>query len=56
MPGAVFHIMWDRLLSGKSMMGYVTNLAKDGAHYLTFSTVTPINGGFISVRSAVTQA
>lgn len=55
MPGAVFHIMWERLLAGESMMGYVTNLAKDGAHYLTFSTVTPINGGFISVRSAVTR-
>ncbi|NTV39473.1 MAG: hypothetical protein HGA51_05890 [Demequinaceae bacterium] len=55
MPGALFHIMWERLLAGKSMMGYVTNLAKDGAHYLTFSTVTPIAGGFISVRSAVTR-
>lgn len=55
MPGAVFHIMWERLFAGKSMMGYVTNLAKDGAHYLTFSTVTPIDGGFISVRSAVTR-
>ncbi len=55
MPGAVFHIMWERLRAGKSMMGYVTNLAKDGAHYLTFSTVTPMDGGFISVRSAVTR-
>ncbi len=55
MPGAVFHIMWERLLAGKSMMGYVTNLAKDGAHYLTFSTVTPLTEGFISVRSTVTR-
>lgn len=55
MPGAVFHIMWERLLRGQSMMGYVTNLAKDGAHYLTFATVTPIDGGFISVRSSITR-
>lgn len=55
MPGAVFQIMWDRLLSGQSMMGYVKNLAKDGAFYLTFSTVTPLEEGFISVRTAITR-
>ncbi len=55
MPGAVFHIMWERLLAGRPMMGYIANLAKDGSHYLTFATVTPIDGGFISVRSAVTR-
>ncbi|NYI41283.1 hypothetical protein [Demequina lutea] len=55
MPGAVFHIMWGRLLAGASMMGYVTNLAKDGTHYLTFTTVTPVDGGFISVRSTITR-
>lgn len=55
MPGAVFHIMWERLLGGRPMMGYIANLAKDGAHYLAFATVTPIDGGFISVRSAVTR-
>jgi aerotaxis receptor len=55
MPGAVFHIMWERLLAGQSMMGYVQNLAKDGAFYLTFSTVTPLSEGFISVRSAITR-
>ncbi|WP_291379682.1 PAS domain-containing protein [Demequina sp.] len=55
MPGAVFHIMWERLLAGQSMMGYVQNLARDGAYYLTFSTVTPLSEGFISVRSAVTR-
>lgn len=56
MPGAVFHIMWERLFGGRPMMGYIANLAKDGSHYLTFATVTPIDGGFISVRSAVTRA
>lgn len=55
MPGALFHIMWERLLEGRSMMGYVKNLAKDGAHYLTFTTVTPLPEGYISVRSTVTR-
>ncbi len=55
MPGAVFHIMWERLLGGRPMMGYIANLAKDGAHYIAFATVTPIDGGFISVRSTVTR-
>ena len=55
MPGGAFHIMWERLLAGKPMMAYVKNLAKDGAYYLTFSTVTPLGDGFISVRSAITR-
>lgn len=55
MPGAAFHIMWERLLSGRPMMAYVKNLARDGAAYLTFSTVTPLGDGFISVRAAVAR-
>ncbi|MCB2414093.1 PAS domain-containing protein [Demequina sp. TTPB684] len=55
MPGGVFHIMWERLHAGLSMMGYVQNLAKDGAYYLTFSTVTPLSEGYISVRSAISR-
>ncbi|MDN4482099.1 PAS domain-containing protein [Demequina lignilytica] len=53
MPGAAFHIMWERILAGRPMVAYVRNLARDGAEYLTFSTVTPLRDGFISVRSAV---
>lgn len=55
MPSGAFHIMWERLLAGKSMVAYVTNLAKDGSDYQTFSTVTPLGTGFISVRAAVTR-
>ena len=55
MPSGLFYIMWERLRAGKSMMGYIENLAKDGADYLTFSTVAPLSEGFISVRSAVTR-
>ncbi|WP_084073156.1 hypothetical protein [Demequina sp. NBRC 110052] len=52
MPGGAFRIMWDRLLSGQSMVAYVVNKAKDDAYYRTFSTVTPLGDGFLSVRSA----
>ncbi|BDZ60903.1 hypothetical protein GCM10025873_06940 [Demequina sediminis] len=54
MPGGAFRIMWDRLLAGRSMAAYVVNLAADGVPYRTFSTVTPLGDGFLSVRSAVT--
>jgi aerotaxis receptor len=54
-PGGAFRIMWDRLLAGRSMAAYVVNLAADGVPYRTFSTVTPLGDGFLSVRSAVTR-
>lgn len=50
MPAAVFKSMWDRLLSGKPMAGYVLNLAKDGKYYWVFATITPLGDGFLSVR------
>jgi aerotaxis receptor len=50
MPAAVFKAMWDRLLAGKPMAGYVLNLAKDGKYYWVFATITPLGDGFLSVR------
>jgi PAS domain S-box-containing protein len=50
MPAAAFKAMWDRLLAGKPMAAYVKNLAKDGAAYWVFATVTPLGDGFLSVR------
>lgn len=50
MPGGVFHIMWDLLLSGRPMAGYVANLASDGVTYWVFATITPLGDGFLSVR------
>jgi aerotaxis receptor len=50
MPAAVFKVMWDRLLAGKPMAGYVLNLAKDGKLYFVFATITPLGDGFLSVR------
>src|SRR5680860_1020292 len=43
MPGAVFHIMWGRLLEGKSMMGYVKNLALSLIHISEPTRRTPIS-------------
>jgi aerotaxis receptor len=49
-PAGVFHIMWDLLLSGYPMAGYVKNLAHDGVSYWVFATITPLGDGFLSVR------
>lgn len=53
MPAGAFTIMWDRLLSGRPMVAYVKNLAKDGSAYWVFATITPLGDGFLSVRGAV---
>lgn len=52
MPGGAFKVMWDRLLDKQPMVAYVENLAKDGRTYWVFATVTPLHGGFLSVRMA----
>lgn len=52
MPGGAFRLMWDTLLAGRPFAAYVRNLAKDGATYDVFATVTPLGDGFLSVRSA----
>ncbi len=55
MPAGVFHAMWDLLLSGRPMAGYVANLASDGATYWVFATITPLGDGFLSVRQRPCQ-
>lgn len=52
MPGGAFRVMWDNLLAGRPFVGYVHNLAADGARYDVFATITPLpDGGFLSVRT-----
>lgn len=51
MPAGVFKIMWDRLDAGKPVAAYVKNRAKDGLTYWVFATVTPVEGGYLSVRT-----
>lgn len=54
MPGAVFHLMWERLQDNKPVVAYVKNQTKDGLFYWVFATVTPIPEGYLSVRTKPT--
>jgi hypothetical protein len=50
MPRAVFWLMWSKIKKGEPIGAYVKNKSKDGKFYWVFAIVTPINGGFLSVR------
>ncbi|MCR9138418.1 MAG: PAS domain-containing protein [Alphaproteobacteria bacterium] len=50
MPKAVFWLLWDTIKKGQPIGAYVKNRAKDGRHYWVFATVTPVDGGYLSVR------
>ncbi|MBV0931955.1 PAS domain-containing protein [Marinobacterium weihaiense] len=56
MPRGAFHLLWQRLKSGREFFGYVKNLCKDGSYYWVMANITPdINAsgtlvGYYSVR------
>ena len=50
MPRAVFWLLWDTVKRGEPIGAYVKNRAKDGRYYWVFALITPIEGGFLSVR------
>ncbi len=50
MPSGVFHILWDRIKRGLPTGAYVKNRAKDGRYYWVFAVVSPVEGGYLSVR------
>lgn len=50
MPRAVFRLLWDELLAGRPIAGYVKNMAADGAFYWVMATAVPAGDGFLSVR------
>lgn len=50
MPRAVFHLLWKTIQQGRPIGAYVKNRAADGLHYWVFAAVTPIRGGYLSVR------
>lgn len=50
MPRAVFFTLWDSIKRGEPVGAYVKNRTKDGRHYWVFAVVTPITGGYLSVR------
>ncbi len=50
MPRAVFWLLWDMIQKGEPVGAYVKNMAKDGRYYWVFAIVTPVEGGYLSVR------
>ncbi len=50
MPKGVFWLLWSTIKAGNPIGAYVKNKAKDGKYYWVFAIVTPIEGGFLSVR------
>lgn len=49
-PRAVFWLLWERLKKGMATGAYVKNKAKDGRYYWVYAIITPIDGGYLSVR------
>ena len=56
MPRAVFLLLWERVRSGEAFFGYIKNRAKDGRYYWVASYVTPIFGGYLSIRFKPTSS
>lgn len=50
MPKGIFHIFWDRIQKGIPTGAYVLNQCKDGRAYWVFAVISPIDGGYLSVR------
>ncbi|MCR6655106.1 MAG: PAS domain-containing protein [Opitutus sp.] len=50
MPRAAFRLVWSRLLAGQPVVAYVKNCAADGRYYWVVALITPIAGGFLSIR------
>ena len=50
MPKGVFYMLWETIKAGEPMGAYVQNLAEDGTSYWVFSTVLPLEDGYISLR------
>ncbi|SNZ06258.1 aerotaxis receptor [Persephonella hydrogeniphila] len=42
MPKIVFKLLWDYIQSGKVIVAYVKNMAKDGSYYWVLATVFPV--------------
>lgn len=50
MPRVVFRILWDFIQAGRPIVAFVKNLAHDGRYYWVVALVTPMPGGYLSVR------
>jgi len=50
MPQAVFYLLWNTIKKKEPIGAYVKNKAKDGRYYWVFAIVTPVEGGYLSIR------
>ncbi|MEN8889308.1 MAG: PAS domain-containing protein [Celeribacter marinus] len=50
MPKGIFHILWTRIQTGVPAGAYVKNRTKDGRYYWVYAIISPIPGGYVSVR------
>lgn len=50
MPKGVFHLLWEGIRAGHPIGAYVKNRARDGLYYWVYALITPIDGGYLSVR------
>lgn len=50
MPKGAFWLLWDTLQAGEPIGAFVKNRTKDGRYYWVFACVSPIEGGYLSVR------
>ncbi|MEZ5955977.1 MAG: PAS domain-containing protein [Hyphomonadaceae bacterium] len=50
MPRAVFWLLWDTIKRREPIGAFVKNRARCGRYYWVFAIVTPIDGGYLSVR------
>lgn len=50
MPRTVFKLVWDTIQRGEAIIGYVKNQSKDGNFYWVLAYITPIQGGYLSLR------
>ena len=50
MPRVVFRLLWASLHANMPIAALVKNLAKDGRYYWVVALITPVPGGYLSVR------
>lgn len=50
MPRAVFRLVWDYLQRGRTVAGYVKNMASDGRYYWVLALIMPCGDGYLSIR------
>ncbi len=53
MPRIVFKLLWDYIQSGKPIVAYVKNMAKDGSYYWVLATVMPVKDESGNIREYI---